>query len=182
MQVVINIMKLSSFSFTKMSPQIPTTSLFSGKNLTKTNSKRAAATTTTTTTTAANRSPSSRLPKSLMSQEVQKPVSYLLEPFEDKDKSVYVINNREPETGVDGMASDYIKKVYGKINVESSDMPRFSSYTKSPHPPRLTLSYVILCVLCHKKWYESFGSQVSRLGYPTASSYKSCISQCCLPC
>lgn len=71
---------------------------------------------------------------SLKSQKLQKPVSYLLEPVEG-GKSMYIMSDKEKN--VDGMASDYIRKVYKKIhNSESSAQkktPNFSTYMQSPH-------------------------------------------------
>lgn len=128
MQVVINIIKLSSFQ---------TPSLFSGKIVT---GKRVS-------DTAVGGRQAKK--KNMKSQKVQKPagVSYLIEPaVEEKDynmnntSAAYVIHNAPEKENVDGRASDYIKSVYEKIHLKSSsdNIPRFSAYMKkSPRHPRL---------------------------------------------
>lgn len=107
MQVVINIMKLSSLSIAnKMSFQTAETSL---------------ATRTPPVPSSMNRfraaiNPSvAQFSGSLRSQEEpqkgSKPISYILDPVEG-NKSMYVIREKK---SIHGQASDYIKKVYEKI-------------------------------------------------------------------
>ncbi|KAJ4833167.1 hypothetical protein Tsubulata_051565 [Turnera subulata] len=125
MKMVVNILKLSSFSIAKMS--LGTTGHPIGtRNL---------APVTGLMVPAANDPFPSPIPGSQRSQEPQsssRPLSFVMQPGEEKGSS-YVIH--EQNSHIDGKASDYIRKVHAKNRVNVQETSHLSPYILPP-PPR----------------------------------------------
>ncbi|CAK7322921.1 unnamed protein product [Dovyalis caffra] len=124
MKMVVNIIKLSSFSIAKMSlgtpsPPVVTKSLVPG----------------TGSVMVVNEPLLSQIPGSQRSQEPQgssKPISFVMQPDEGNGSS-HVIHKEN--SVIDGRASDYIRKVHEKNRNDAREMSKLSPYILPP-PPR----------------------------------------------
>ncbi|KAL5747310.1 hypothetical protein ACOSP7_024307 [Xanthoceras sorbifolium] len=121
MKMVVNLIKLSSFSIAKMS--LPAT-----KNLQPVSSSVMDAN-------------ESLLPQSPGSQKSEKPkvsskhISFLMEPDGGKKSSYVVHGEKSP---IDGKASAYIRKVHQKNLSDLSESPNLPPY-ELPPPPRAVM-------------------------------------------
>ncbi|KAF9667798.1 hypothetical protein SADUNF_Sadunf15G0060900 [Salix dunnii] len=124
MNMVVNIIKLSSFSIAKMSLGTPSPPVVS-KSLVPVPGSVAAA----------NEILMSQIPGSQRSQESQgssKPISFVKQPDEGNGSS-HVIHKEN--IFIDAMASDYIRKVHEKIRNDALEASERSPYIPPP-PPR----------------------------------------------
>ncbi|PIN22651.1 hypothetical protein CDL12_04635 [Handroanthus impetiginosus] len=133
MEVVINFVKLSSFSIAKMSlrpssPQSPST-VEKHKD-----SRSFHANFSDSLRSVSSLSSNLKLQKS---QRSSKAISYLLEPFGEgnTNSSTFVVNEEE---SIDGKASEYIRKVHEKNRHNSQETSNIDAYVMPP-PPHLRM-------------------------------------------
>ncbi|OIT35385.1 hypothetical protein A4A49_20398 [Nicotiana attenuata] len=121
-KMVTNVIRLSSLSIARMSLGISV-------------QPEAVKTPVTGPATFVKGSTTAQFPESLRSQEplnIKKPIAYLIEPVKSDKSMHHVIHEKN---GVDGRASDYIRKVHEKNRHDSNEAMSFSAFIIPP-PPR----------------------------------------------